>query len=217
MSKDRGIKDLMRELQERRQSNTIYPNTAIKEKPIKAVTVAELADIILQDLKKSINNYDATNEHISAIEAFLEQQTRNKGVMLQGNFGSGKTELLRAFSRLSQKVQNIKTFQMISAHDIVSGYEINGDIFLNSLNKRSIAIDDFGSEKVSFRYQKEDLLIRFVESRYNLRASHNTHISTNLSSSEIEQRYGGRVASRMHELVKCVIVGGSANSKDYRY
>lgn len=81
----------MKELQERRQPNIIYPKKgAITEKPIKTVTVKGIENIILDDLKDNIANYDTTEEHTAAINTFLEQQTQNKGLMLQGNFGSGK-------------------------------------------------------------------------------------------------------------------------------
>jgi DNA replication protein DnaC len=213
---EKTVKEFMEELKSRRHTSAPInvPQGYIKQ-PTK-VTMQEVQEMLLDDLKQSINSYELTTEIQQAIQTYFKQIGTKKGLMLQGNFGSGKTELLKGISRLTLRVSNLPKFRVISAHDIVTGYEARGDEYLITLNRSGIAIDDFGSEKISFRYQKEDVLIRFLETRYNLRASFQTHISTNLTSSEITERYGERIESRLHEMVTRCVVGGGANSKDFR-
>ena len=54
-------------------------------------------------------------------------------------------------------------------------------------------------------------------SRYDLFTTHNmlTHLTTNLSATEIEEYYGNRVRSRMREMFNLIVFANGIKDKRY--
>ena len=68
---------------------------------------------------------------------------------------------------------------------------------------KTYCFDDLGVESEIKHYgNKCNIMAEILLSRYDLFISHGmkTHITTNLSASEIEEYYGNRVRSRMREM-----------------
>jgi len=124
----------------------------------------------------------------------------NKGIMLSGPVGCGKTALMNIMKYLTPAVHKfaVKPCRDISFEFIKEGYEI-----IHKYSKsapKTICFDDLGIENNLKYFGNEcNVLAEILLSRYDLfiTGKLQTHITTNLSATEIEQAYGNRIRSRL--------------------
>ena len=146
-----------------------------------------------------------------------------KGIMLSGPVGCGKTSLMFIMKYLSNNDSN---FIIKSVRDIASDFSRDGyDTLLkytrlsfNSYNNRPITFcfDDVGLEPTVQYYGNQcNTMSEILLSRYDYFQQQHmlTHITTNLSASEIQERYGIRVRSRMRELFNLIAFDKSTVDK----
>jgi len=140
----------------------------------------------------------------------------SKGLLLAGNYGSGKSVLLETHQKMKW-AKNL--FRMVSAHEIVAKYDAEGERGISQYLTGNLAIDDLGTEELGRYYGKqEDVLKRILELRYILfkREGKKTHATTNLDINEITERYGARIGSRLNEMFNILYLGDKADSRDFR-
>jgi DNA replication protein DnaC len=136
----------------------------------------------------------------------------SKGLMLAGPVGCGKTSLMNIMRYLTpaeHKFQ-VKPCRDISFEFINDGYEIihrysKGKLYLSE--PKIYCFDDLGVENNLKYYGNEcNVMAEIILSRYDLFVSKKipTHITTNLSASEIETHYGIRVRSRLRSLMNLI-------------
>ena len=135
---------------------------------------------------------------------FLHQDSTidtKKGICLLGTFGSGKTEIMRAFTltHFHEHKPYEKPCKVTSAIEMIDHY--NNETNFNTYFENNIYIDDLGSEQRAKYMSKEEdpILSKFFELWY-LRKGLKLYLTTNLSMQELSDKYGGRVYSRLHEL-----------------
>jgi hypothetical protein len=141
----------------------------------------------------------------------------DKGIMLAGPVGCGKTEIMDFF-----KYNFYDSFIVVSCRDLTYSYSKLGDEAIkryNGLipfvdvhlsygqNKVGVCFDDMGTEDDRKNYGNEsnvmaDVMLNRYDNKRNL--IRKTHITTNLTTDEMEQRYGSRVRSRMREMFNLV-------------
>jgi DNA replication protein DnaC len=136
----------------------------------------------------------------------------NKGIILTGPIGSGKTTLINLMKLLAQPENKfaIKPCRDISFEFIQDGYQIIhkysiGQLYHSEL--RTYCFDDLGTENNLKYFGNEcNIMAEIILSRYDLFISKKlkTHITTNLSATEIEKHYGNRVRSRLRELCNLI-------------
>lgn len=146
----------------------------------------------------------------------------NKGILISGPVGCGKTSLMTLMKQLTPTEYKfiIKPCRDISFEFIKEGYEVihrysKGK--LHQLDPKIYCFDDLGLENNLKYYGNEcNVMAEILLSRYDLFISRRiqTHITTNLSASEIETLYGNRVRSRMRELFN--LIAYDNNTKDKR-
>lgn len=146
----------------------------------------------------------------------------NKGLLLSGPIGCGKTSLMNLMKYLAptENKFSVKPCRDISFEFIQDGYQIIHKYSIGKLyesNPRTICFDDLGTESNLKYFGNEcNVMAEIILSRYDLFISKKlqTHITTNLSATEIEKQYGNRVRSRLREL--CNLIAFDNVVKDKR-
>jgi DNA replication protein DnaC len=136
----------------------------------------------------------------------------NKGLLLSGPIGCGKTSFMNLMKYLAptENKFSVKPCRDISFEFIQDGYEIllrysKGKLYQSE--PRTYCFDDLGTENNLKYFGNEcNVMAEILLSRYDLFISKKlqTHITTNLSASEIEKQYGNRVRSRLRELCNLI-------------
>lgn len=139
----------------------------------------------------------------------------NKGILILGNIGVGKSTLIRALNTFYKRTnQTNKSFVETSAIRIVSKYLDVGDEVFELFGKAynyNCYIDDLGLESDASRFgNKVDVLKNLMLIRYDIRDNAKTFITTNLNINEIEERYGKQVIDRLKEMCFFVKLEGTS-------
>ncbi|GEM57975.1 ATPase [Flavobacterium columnare] len=145
----------------------------------------------------------------------------NKGILLTGPIGCGKTSLMNLMKYLTATEHKffVKPCRDISFEFIQDGYQIihkysNGKLYQSE--PRTYCFDDLGTENNLKYFGNEcNVMAEILLSRYDLFISKKlqTHITTNLSATEIETHYGNRVRSRLREMVNLIAYDKSTLDK----
>lgn len=130
-----------------------------------------------------------------------------KGILLVGPIGCGKTSILNIMKFLSPMATKfyIKPCRDISFEFFEKGYPVIQTYSRAQQNATGIiCFDDLGLENNLKHFGNEcNIMAEILLSRYDLFISKKTktHITTNLSATEIETFYGNRIRSRLRSMV----------------
>lgn len=175
--------------------------------------------------------FSQDHELIFKLLAYIFKDLRNceklninpgKGILLTGPVGCGKTSLLNLlrFFLPQEKRYIVKPCRDVSFEFIQEGYCVINRYGRSSYipdKPKSYCFDDLGTEN-NLKYYGNDcnVMAEIILSRYDLFVYKKmiTHITTNLTSGEIEDIYGTRVRSRMREMFN--LMAFDKDSKDKR-
>ncbi|MDO6761863.1 ATPase [Tamlana sp. 2_MG-2023] len=139
----------------------------------------------------------------------------NKGILLSGPVGCGKTSLMKLLRYI---VPHQKPYKIIPARNVVFGFNHLGYKTIEDYGDSGyVCFDDLGIEPLGRHYGKDcNVMGEVILSRYELFLNHKvkTHITTNLNAHELEERYGQRVRSRMREQFN--LIAFETTTKDKR-
>ena len=143
----------------------------------------------------------------------------NKGLLLSGPVGCGKTSLMKLLVHLAPHKTN---YQIVPTRNIVFNFNSTGFKVLENYNEtKNYCFDDLGVEPTGSHYAKEcNVMGEILLSRYELFCHPErsrrvfTHITTNLNAQELEKRYGNRVRSRMRAMFN--LISFDENTSDKR-
>ena len=161
--------------------------------------------IVNQDNKKFITSicYFLSNDQRFETEFDYSLQ---KGLLIRGVSGLGKTHIVQCV-----KENELNPIIILSMLEITDEVKSEGQYEVKMGNNKIVYLDDVGTEEpiVNHFGTKVSFFKQFIESVYLRSKSFNKLIiSTNNSFSEIEERYGFRVASRMREMFNVINVTG---------
>jgi len=146
----------------------------------------------------------------------------NKGLLLSGPVGCGKTSLMKLLPYLAPHKTN---YEIIPTRNIVFNFNAAGFEVLEKYNDaKNYCFDDLGVEPTGCHYTKEcNVMGEILLSRYDIfkdgrepvlsLAKGKTHITTNLNAEELEARYGSRVRSRLREMFNLISFDSSTTDK----
>jgi DNA replication protein DnaC len=139
----------------------------------------------------------------------------NKGILLLGPVGSGKTSLMnliRDFFPTSFR-PIIKSTREISYEFNQEGY---ATIDKYGKTEKVFCFDDLGVESSLKHYGNEcNTMGEIILSRYDqyIQSGTITHVTTNLNSVELEKMYGVRVRSRLREMFNLIAFSKETQDK----
>lgn len=169
----------------------------------------------LQIIHKLIAYFIADNDKAKIYGIDLQ-----KGLLLSGPVGCGKTALMHIFKWLApvNKKYLIKICRDVSFEFIKNGYETIHQYSRSASEypPKQICFDDLGTESNLKYYGNEcNVMAEILLNRYDLFVSKKikTHITTNLGATEIEKMYGTRVRSRMREMFNLIAFNATTPDK----
>jgi len=145
--------------------------------------------------------------------------SRNKGIILSGQVGCGKTSLMKLFATLTplNRAYRVKPARDVPMEFSKQGYDVINRYSRSVRSSKPICFDDIGVEP-PMRYFGDQINVigEIFLTRYELFISKGiqTHATTNLTAEELESRYGSRVRSRLREMVN--LIAFSEESMDKR-
>jgi hypothetical protein len=134
----------------------------------------------------------------------------------------GKTTLMNLMKYIVQQPKQkfiTKSCRDISFEFIEDGFSVIHKYSRGALYQylpKTYCFDDLGTEGSLKYYGNEcNVMAEILLTRYDLFIAQNliTHITTNLSASEIEETYGNRVRSRMREQFNLIAFGNESIDK----
>jgi DNA replication protein DnaC len=145
-----------------------------------------------------------------------------KGILLSGPVGCGKTTLMSLMRYVTADKDKfiMKSCRDISFEFIEDGFSVIHQYSRGALYQylpKNYCFDDLGVESSLKYYGNEcNVMAEILLTRYDLYVAQKliTHLTTNLSASEIEEAYGNRVRSRLREMLN--LISFDVNSTDKR-
>jgi DNA replication protein DnaC len=146
-----------------------------------------------------------------------------KGLLIIGGFGLGKTDFFKVFERVFVKLSNYR-FKFYSSKELVTQYELcntplDKKFFFRDIDRKRMFIDDLKSERLASNYGRFDVIEEVLSYRYDRKLT--TFASCNYSGNnqcvketieELGVRYGGRIYDRLYESFNIIEFTG----KSYR-
>lgn len=175
------------------------------------------------------NNRDAYNliyfylASNPAFERTEDAHALGRGLLLLGQIGTGKTDMMRILQRCFNRLQDSRRFAYVSMIELARQYTIQGPEVIDRYARKNLYVDEFGLidanevrkfESVSYYGNRVDVGELLVLNRYDeYKNGVLTHFSTNLSGKQLEKLYDPRTYSRLFEMCNFIPVTGSDRRK----
>ena len=139
---------------------------------------------------------------------YFATKDNTKGLLLFGPNGTGKTTAMAPY---------IKGMWNGSAIDYAGVIAANGRDYISKYSMHDMYIDDLGREPQTVKSFGDEIMAihDLIHFRYQIfqKLGYKTHISTNLSFKEIEERYGVAIADRIKEMCEVMVFNGNSLRK----
>lgn len=205
-----------------------------QEQPKKVINYEEVIIKIANDIIPNFKLDKENKEIFDKMFSYFSDGTEldlNKGIMIIGNSGTGKTKLFQIFQKFSQLYKKPKSFKIISSRIIqesflqqgvkgINQYSYNlqtNEFNVQTTNPTNYMIDDLGNENsyvthfgTNYKPVEEVLL-----NRYDLYSNDGiiTHVSTNFTPDILKTMYDQRTISRFKEMFNFLVLSGKDRRK----
>ena len=156
---------------------------------------------------------------------FISIPSFDKGLLIIGDFGCGKSSVMEAFKALFDGHE--LTFKSYTTNKIVTTFESYSQSdertsYMNRTKTKTAYFDDVKTEKEASNYGLHNLMKDIIEERYNNNAK--TYITCNYlkddesksigkALNEFDTKYGARVFDRLFEMFNIIEFKGSSLRK----
>lgn len=165
--------------------------------------------------------YEILTDYVTKDEAFLKRSDKysfEKGLLVLGSVGTGKTQAFNVFREISRGSNNF--FDVVSTRHIIRDYTVEGASVLSKYgrdSKRVIYFDDLGLEEVNAKMygNNANVMSEILMDRYEnfKRYGTKTFASSNLTATQFEEVYGARMRDRFREMFNIIKVEGNSFRK----
>jgi DNA replication protein DnaC len=137
------------------------------------------------------------------------QYDLNKGLLLMGTFGNGKSLLLRALSMIFNQDNFSKRVKIMSAESYIDELRQNS-LFASEMRKRPLLIDDAGKEPMEIVLYGER--IKPISSLLAKRYDHGgfTFMTSNYGAESLTKHYGAHIGDRLNEMFNLIVKEGQS-------
>lgn len=148
---------------------------------------------------------EATKQNIDTVAKWLTGDYK-VGLILYGGVGNGKSTMARAIGNLIGVLYNShlsserKGVFRVSALDLAKNVANDPAYFNKIKNQEMLFVDDIGTEPASVKSWGNEYspLTELIYARYDRQLF--TIATSNLSESDLRERYGDRIADRLQEM-----------------
>ena len=198
-----------KELEERKNREVQEENERMRRVCFKETNMKNCT--FVNDDRKNPKLSDAMKRYVDRFEEF---KSENKGLLLYGNVGTGKTFLTACVANaLIDKGYHVLMTNFTTIINTIQGMYEGKQEYINSLNKYSLLIlDDLGTERSSEYVQEQ--VYNIVDARY--RSGLPLIITTNLTMDELKNNHEigyARIYDRILERCHPVKVDGISRRK----
>jgi len=167
---------------------------------------------------QTICAYFADDEKFLKSKIFLNTPSFDKGLLIIGTNGFGKSFLFEVLNSIFAPVANCtdKYFSITNVDELVNQYNQHGSSALDPFKKKgNVFFDEIGIEEVGKHYgSQKDVVSELFQLRIGaMKRGKVSHGATNLTMDAILQKYGKRVESRFYELFNIVEI---SSNRDFR-
>jgi DNA replication protein DnaC len=190
----------------------------VSEKEVERKLLAPLCKVLLDSnlsvkdyTKKRFSNFKKNSENEKSLNAILSiSPSDDFGLMFHGDYGTGKTHLIKAYI-IDSILNHNKKCRFYSLHDLMNEFKNNLDSLVEYKRKLFesdiIGIDDIGAEKTTEFVQAELTSIMDTmtdEGKILL-------MSSNLKPIEMKAIYGQRIYDRMIAAMQFIHCKGTSH------
>lgn len=218
------------------QKNAEYADRIRRAPQYRSFVAEELYEYSLGRIREQMPDFkvDSDNESIiKSLSFYFSGDKRceqygislDKGIMLLGPVGCGKTTIMRMFS-----INSHNAYSVVSCKKVTEDFTRNGADSIDNYSSLvpvyahhyfgqtgiGICFDDLGTEEIKKHFGNvTDTMGDIIFHRYDNKAlKSKTHFTGNISGDDIEQMYGSRIRSRLREMVN--VISFNSDSKDRR-
>ena len=202
--------------------------------PVTSDVINKRAEVVGARVKE-LGFDDSSPKNHRVISRYLTNMilgTADRGLFITGSVGTGKTlamMLIQKQTTMRRRPAGFVTAQEFGnkvnedgSYKAVAEYVDqlktedwrNGQWDMRSFIYVDLIIDDLGSETDAVHYGvRTEPMIELISARYDLWKAHGarTHITSNLTTVEIQKRYGDRIESRIREM--CYVTKFEGNDR----
>ena len=167
---------------------------------------------------RALTQYFARSEEFEKTDIIQNIPKLKKGLLIIGDYGCGKTSMLRAFQMVGKALlpETILWFPSVSCNALVMEFEAMDSSdksakkhFFKKYNKADVMyFDDFGTESNASNFGIKNLMKDILEERYANKKR--TFLTSNLSLEEIKEKYGDRIFDRLQEMFNIIQMPGDS-------
>lgn len=205
------IKDAMTDLQQARMfTEPQFMHVDIAFEDFKKLLQIECEKIMVE---RHQTGYLIDKQNLPVIEHFHRyligrdfKGDIQKGIMVFGAYGIGKSILMRGFAKVIERLTN-KVIRFISAYNLSREIVANG---MDEYKKRPLLIDDLGKEQdvvKDYGTEVRPLMELFAE-RYDNAALN--FVTTNYNMITLKEKYGAQNADRFMEIFNFILMEGKS-------